>query len=685
MKLQKLPKALILCFILLCGIACENKDLFQGQQKGRLPQEDYFDFSTSTGVHLDINYGYTGYTVLFSLYLENPIDENGWKKDAKPFFSAYTDQNSSFEGNVQLPISAKTIYLCSDEIGIPSCLALDINNNSIQYKYSENSKIKTRTAESPSEACIDINNHTATIDASHKLYALYDDFHPYNSTWKKTRWQPWNTQVSKLYSILPPYLQLTQNSSLGQLLNRINENFVKTDNTNLIVPTEAVNLSIAHQTPEGNDVEKCHVDLVFLRASGGFHNAMGYYYYKTGTHLTAEEVKALPKFMVFPRTTRYYPEKVIKARLQFYGANYDTTVGSDDFPPGYSIGFVLVADMASQWITGTTLGWDNSLSSVNYNINAAINASSSHAIYSNSVANPSHRAGCIALLDKPSERIIIGFEDQTFNNTLGDKSMEDILFYVKANPFEAVIDIDDPKIPTLDDAGTNSNNVPEKLVTNTIEGTLAFEDIWPDGGDYDMNDVVVEYKTDYTYNKENKIIKIVDSFTLVHNGASLNSALGYIINNNIGYIDIDKSNFTSREENNQFILCPDCKSSIGKTYKVTRTFATSNAPLVNDFTRNYNPFIVPNYSSGQKNRKEVHLPKMSASPWANVQLSNTSDDAYFIDKSGKYPFAIDLLNIKDFEVASEALPIGSPTKYPEFNKWADSDGKQYTNWYLHKK
>lgn len=675
--------ALIGSFLFLA--ACESDNIYHKNEEPRLPKEKYFDFSTSSEVTLSINYGYTGYSVLFSLYLENPIGEDGWKENLAPYYSAYTDQNSTFSGKITLPTNVKFVYLSSAGIGTPSNLKLDVINNSITYNYSQPSKIKTRTAESPSDECIDIAGHTNTLNSGNKLHALYNRFQPDFNSSLHTLWEPWNNSVNKLYEILQPTVQLTAESYLGQLLGRINDHLVKTDNTNLIVETNEVNLKIAAKTPKGNDVEKAHIDLIFLRASGSYHNAMGYYYYKTGETPTAEEVKQLPKFIVFPRTTNNYPTKIIKARLQFYGESYDTTVGTDDFPPGYTIGFVLVADIANKRITGRSLDWYANINTINDNINAAIQFPNSRAIYSNNIANPSQRPGCIALLDKASERIVIGFEDQIFLNSWGDKSMEDILFYVKANPFEAVIDIDNPKIPDLIiDGGANAKPVPEKLVTDSIEGTLAFEDIWPYGGDYDMNDVIIEYKTKYTFNSKNRITKIVDSFTFVHDGASFTNAFGYIIDGQVGTIDTNNSNYATQEENNQFIFTADCGAAVGSTYKLTRTFEGFGAPSITNFVKGYNPFIVPNYQAGAKNRTEVHLPKYATSTWANTSLNNTVDDAYYINKSGKYPFAIDLTNVKNFQVVTESTRIGSDGEYPDFTKWAESNGTLYTDWYKRK-
>ena len=33
------------------------------------------------------------------------------------------------------------------------------------------------------------------------------------------------------------------------------------------------------------------------------------------------------------------------------------------------------------------------------------------------------------------------------------------------------------------------------LESDPLEGTLVFEDLWPSQGDYDMNDVVLTYRT----------------------------------------------------------------------------------------------------------------------------------------------------------------------------------------------
>ena len=99
---------------------------------------------------------------------------------------------------------------------------------------------------------------------------------------------------------------------------------------------------------------------------------------------------------------------------------------------------------------------------------------------------------CVSLYDKASGKTVIGFEDGE------DGDYKDVLFYLDADPEGAIDDSDKPVI----DPG--EEQYPD-VTGDPINGTLAFEDLWPSQGDYDMNDVVVGYSTTFTTNKDNKI------------------------------------------------------------------------------------------------------------------------------------------------------------------------------------
>ena len=57
---------------------------------------------------------------------------------------------------------------------------------------------------------------------------------------------------------------------------------------------------------------------------------------------------------------------------------------------------------------------------------------------------------------------------------------------------------------------------------------------------------------------------------------------------------------------------------------------------------NTDPFIIVNYLPGKNNRTEVHLPKHTSTILANKSLTGTKADAYFVDKDGNHPFALEI-------------------------------------------
>ena len=82
-------------------------------------------------------------------------------------------------------------------------------------------------------------------------------------------------------------------------------------------------------------------------------------------------------------------------------------------------------------------------------------------------------------MEEQNQIVAIGFEDNT------DYDYCDATFYVKIAEANA-IDPEGPELPPVD---------PPSNLEYTVYGTLTYEDQWPSEGDYDMNDVVVEYQS----------------------------------------------------------------------------------------------------------------------------------------------------------------------------------------------
>jgi LruC domain-containing protein len=64
--------------------------------------------------------------------------------------------------------------------------------------------------------------------------------------------------------------------------------------------------------------------------------------------------------------------------------------------------------------------------------------------------------------------------------------------------------------------------------TSSYSGTLAFEDLWPSTGDYDFNDLVVDY--DFKIKNNQEFVKsITATFVLKAYGASSHNGFGFTL------------------------------------------------------------------------------------------------------------------------------------------------------------
>ena len=162
--------------------------------------------------------------------------------------------------------------------------------------------------------------------------------------------------------------------------------------------------------------------------------------------------------------------------LQFFGENYDQSA-SYNFPKGYIIGWFIIADGVSynnnQWTIkneqvsgrglGTTLDTDKNGKCLHF-----------------------------AVARNQDGMVAICVEDDKGSGS--DKDYNDLCFYLEASPLTI-----NPDIPIIEDIEETKRSVADK-------GTYAFEDQWPDGGDYDLNDVVTEYEHAVTRYTKQKVV-----------------------------------------------------------------------------------------------------------------------------------------------------------------------------------
>ena len=644
--------------------SCVDKEPGAGNEPGTGMPGEVFDFSTEQVVDLSLDYGFSDYSVNFEVYAENPYNEDGTRKEnLRPIYGAFTDGNSKFDGSIKLPAYVSAVYVCSDYVGVPKCMELAVENNSVIYHYEMPvlpGMVATRAA--GDESHIDIAANRIVVSEQYNLYGLYDSFSEFDAV-TGVKWWAYNSKTDNLY-------QVVDNEETAGLVQRINASLPKQDNTYLCKDSDITNVKIIETTDGGETVTSAHIDIVYLDATGTYENAMGYYYYPSESNPSAAEIKAMPKFVVYPLTHNGTPDSPVKVRLQYFGDNYDEP-GTDDFPAGYTIGWILFPNIyPGDLRPNDTPPSDFAVNAINGQIAKVYG--NGEAVYSNKECNNYGHYGCITMTDPDTGRVVIGFEDDAFQEGGGDKSYNDILFYVEADPATAIYDPDRPVIPD-----------PEPVVPEPYQetSTLGFEDIWPDGGDYDLNDVLVEHTRTVYYNADNDITKIEDAFkvTNLKGSADYIDAFGFTVDNAaVGSVE----GYAKQEEPGQFIMFENGQAAIGNTYTLNRTFADGALSNTN-FDDHFNPFVVSQYVAGAKNRVEIHLPGYAMTGWANATLAEGGHDAYYISEDGKYPFAIKLEGVTNWIPVDEGVRIGSEGNYAGFNGWV-ADPTTNTDWYLHK-
>ncbi|MEQ9261851.1 MAG: LruC domain-containing protein, partial [Owenweeksia sp.] len=240
--------------------------------------------------------------------------------------------------------------------------------------------------------------------------------------------------------------------------------------------------------------------------------------------------------------------------------------------------------------------------------------------------------------------------------------------------------------------------------------TLAFEDLWPAKGDYDFNDIVLDYRYRLITDADNNVKDIefyyslraiggtfrngfgiqlevapsvvsgvsrngnfVSGLTLNANGTEANQAKAVIMvfengfdvltNNGTKTVNTDRSEASSRIDTNDL--------------SITFTNAVAPASLG---TFPYNPFIFTNRNRG----REVHLSGKEPTDLADVSSFGQVDDdtqggvgKYYVTE-GNLPWAINITQHWDYPSEKEDIVQA----YLKFANWAQSGGSNFTDWYL---
>ncbi len=245
------------------------------------------------------------------------------------------------------------------------------------------------------------------------------------------------------------------------------------------------------------------------------------------------------------------------------------------------------------------------------------------------------------------------------------------------------------------------------------EGTLAFEDLWPWKGDYDFNDLVVNYDFDITKNSQEFVEHIKATFTLYAIGASFHSGFGFALptvspndivsttgsilkpNSVVSVagngLESGQSSATVIVSDDVFDVMPHPGGGIGVNTEIyapyvqpaTIVIDMEFAPGAVTFSQldigNFNPFLFVD----QNRSVEIHLPEYAPTDLADQSLIGTGEDAgnqgasHYYKTNNNLPWAINIPEVFEYPIEKHDIT----TAYNHFAQWAESEGALYPDWY----
>lgn len=648
--------------LMLVLTSCIDKEKYFPPTKPLKPISEYFDFNTTSTIEASLNYGYLASGGLLQVYDRNPmiVDEYGAlvrDEELEPLYSIHLDMRGKYEGTMTLPAACDELFVYINSYAAPMLMDLKVVDGEVVTNTTVLPRQTART-----RAAEDKQVYPLAGKANfYTLFSGYDD-------WGKVADFDTNGLLGEgdllpeFYTALQTFLWGGTTKISGKMNNAQYAKGADIVNTQLL--SEAVNPA----TGEMENIESAEVFFTFVGEAAWFENAIGYYYYKTGE--APAKPDALKKFVILPNTSiAYHAPYGVKANILIEAdkapASVNTRVQllymddegnvSTSFPPGYTIGyFIIPAAMGTGTYHYTNIQFNQAL------------------LYSDEKWNANSTKRYIALESKDGS-LVYGVEDSS------DGSYDDVLFTISASPNFSMKKA--PEIPVLD------VDAKQYYSTETRTRTYAYEDQWPTGGDYDLNDVIVEHVRTITFNSANYVSEVIDEFTPVQPARSATYADAFAVQ----YMPAVKGDLTLpegatwEEDTHSAILFTDAKSMVGKTFTVKRTFNHSlNSGIKKQDLDNevYNPYIIAQYDEvGGMGRTEVHLPKAQATSYADTEQIGSADDAYYLNKDGKHPFAIEIPMLR-WAPVTECVTIGD--EYLRFNAWVESFGKTNKDWYLKK-
>jgi LruC domain-containing protein len=495
----------------------------------------------------------------------------------------------------------------------------------------------------------------------------------------------------------PKYLEPTPDVIEASLLNYVNASLPEGKPLTTSHP-EYLTTSVANNivVKQASDVF-----ITFVSEGAGYYNTLAYYSYDTDDPPLSVTSGGL--FGGIDKITMVFPNA--SAFQSGGGLTSGDKVKLGKFDAGTTIAFVLIQNA---W-TGSGI------------------STSGTKFYSESKFNPegtvAKRKHSVILHDNVHNAFIIGFEDINRDSN-SDNDFNDLVVYATSNPISG---ISNTNIPAVDKGGDTDGdgvldqldafpNDPSKAFITyapslTEWSTLAFEDNWPNKGDYDLNDLVVNYRYTFVSNSRNGVVEMTGEYQPVAAGAAYKNGFGVqfpiaasavasvsgqsLLKN---YIQLGANQVEAGQsraviipfDNHENLLKnPDGFSQVNTDLnraKVVPSKATVNIrftspiPMATLGTAPFNPFLIVNQIRGT----EIHLPNNAPTDRATAALFGTGEDnttsatgRFYLSKENS-PWGLSFTDA--FTYPTEGKPIHEA--YLHFNDWVKSGGVLYKDWYV---
>jgi LruC domain-containing protein len=432
--------------------------------------------------------------------------------------------------------------------------------------------------------------------------------------------------------------------------------------------------------------ELADVWVTFLHEGAGYRNSLGFYTYDQATGAPASP-ENLQHTIIFPNASLNYSGGGLYPGDKVYLGQFEA---------GTVIGLFLVAN-----------GWDwgsVSTTRTRYYTNQEWNPED----------DPLYRQHTVLLHDDTADKFLLAFED--LQRPYGDNDFNDAVFYITSNPVEAIntdnvlpIDIvDDSDDDGISDVYDDYPTDPLRAFDNYYPaenrfGTLAFEDRWPKQGDYDLNDLVVDYQFHNVHDPQNKLLEINGAIVVraigaaYHNGFAIEmpffaGQIASLDGDDTVYLENGTTHAVITVFDDAFDILPQPAEGFVNTqpqyayvqpdtvhFTIVLDQSVSLASL--DYSAPYNPFIVINRNPNL----EVHLPDFPPTELADQSLFGTQDDSTnpalgrYYKTTNNYPWALHIPDSWMYPTERNEVIQG----YLYYDEWAESAGSNHEDWYLH--